>query len=125
LIHIATCHRGQDNTYLAILVKQDNLAKLLSNPASIASEPKPTRSAAMLSLLEATEQRIAEMLIQTKSMRENGKKNPASSPQEPKIIKMPTDNVSVDYGEKPKEKGFIPWRKHHRIESAYAKNVCD
>jgi hypothetical protein len=118
-IHIATC-RGHDGAYLAFLVKQDNLAKALSNPNSLASEPKTTRSAAMLSLLEATEQRIAEMLIRSNSMRENGKKN---TTPEPKIIRMPTENVSIDYGEKPKDKGLLPWRKHIRVESAYARNV--
>jgi hypothetical protein len=83
----------------------------------------------MLSLLEATEQRIAEMLMRGKTMRDsssnNDKKisNSASTP-DPKIIRMPTnDNVSIDYGEKPKEKGFMPWRKHSRVESSYARNV--
>jgi hypothetical protein len=78
----------------------------------------------MLSLLEATEQRIAEMLIKGNSMRESTKKN-SVSPQEPKIIRMPTDSVTVDYGEKPKDKGFMQWRKQSRTESAYARNVCN
>lgn len=123
-IHIATC-RGNDGAYLAFLVKQDNLAKALSNPSSLASEPKSTRSAALLGLLEATEQRIAEMLIKTNTMRTSSRKDSVSV-REPKVIRMPTDNDSVDYGEKPKaEKGFMPWRKHTRVESSYARNVCD
>ena len=84
-----------------------------------------TRSAALLSLLEATEQRIAEMLIKTNTMRTSSRKDSVSV-REPKVIRMPTDNDSVDYGEKPKgEKGFMPWRKHTRVESSYARNVCD
>lgn len=122
-MHIATC-RGHDGAYLAFLVKQDNLAKALSNPSSLASEPKTTRSAAMLSLLEATEQRIAELLIKSNSIRQPIKKNPVPAP-EPKVIPMPTDNVSIDYGEKPKEKGFMPWKKYGRVESAYARNACN
>lgn len=110
LMHIATCH-GRDGAYLAFLVKQDNLAKAISDPGSLASEPKPTRSAAMLSLLEATEQRIADLLIRNNSMREPTKKNPP----EPKEIQMQTEKIAIDYGEKPKEKGFMLWRKQNRV----------
>jgi site-specific recombinase XerD len=122
LVHIATC-RGNDGLYLAFLVKQDNIAKALSNPSPVSSEPKTTRSAAMLSLLEATEQRIAEALIRSNSMRENGKKS-SVAPPEPKVVRVPlAENASIDYGEKPKDKGFMPWRKSSRMESAYARNM--
>ena len=82
----------------------------------------------MMSLLEATEQRIADTLInKTNTMRANSRKDKDT---EPKIIRMPTENSSintvVDYGEKPKlDKGFMPWRKYAKVESAYARNVCD
>ena len=123
LIHIATC-RGNDGAYSAFLVKQDHLAKALLNSSSLASEPKSTRSAAMLSLLEATEQRITDILIKSNSMRENsGKKSAPVTPiPDAKIICTPnTDKIPIDYGEKPKDKGFMSWKKHPRVESAYAR----
>jgi hypothetical protein len=104
---------------------------LTSAKLTLTSEPKLTRSAAMLGLLEATEQRIAEVVWMQKTIARDSsdgniaKKvpNPASSP-EPKVIRMPTnDNVSIDYGEKPKEKSFMPWRKASRVESSYARNI--
>lgn len=128
-MHIATC-RGQDGLYVAFLVKQNNVAKALTSASPLGSEPKTTRSAAMLSLLEATEQKIAEVLISKKPTARDSsdgninKKipNPAASP-EPKVIRVPTnDSLSIDYGEKPKEKGF-PWRKISRVESSYARNI--
>ncbi len=81
----------------------------------------------MLSLLEATEQRIHEMLVKSSTTRENhGKKssNTVSIPDS-KSIRTPTnEEVSIDYGEKPKEKSFMsPFKKHMRVESAYARKV--
>ncbi|ERF71349.1 hypothetical protein EPUS_03504 [Endocarpon pusillum Z07020] len=126
LYHITTS-RGPDGTYIAFLSKQDNVAKALLNPSLLASEPRSSRNAAMLSLLEATEQRIHEMLVKSNPMRDNhGKKssNTVSTP-DTKVTRTPTsDEVSIDYGEKPKEKGF-PWKKHIRVESAYARKVCN
>lgn len=114
LIHIATC-RGRDGAYLAFLVKQNNLVKALSDPSSLAGEPKATRSAAMLSLLEATEQRIADLLIKSNSMREPTKiPTEPKTPREPKVIHMPTEKIAIDYGEKPKEKGLMAWRIKNR-----------
>ena len=130
-MHIVTC-RGHDGAYLAFLVKQDNLAKALTNPNSLASEPKSTRSAALLSLLEATEQRIAELLIKSNHSQQHSqqltKKNPVSpqplpAPVEQKIVDYPTEKIPIDYGEKPKEKSFMSWKKHSRVESAYARQV--
>ncbi|KAF7513987.1 hypothetical protein GJ744_006601 [Endocarpon pusillum] len=123
LYHITTA-RGPDGAYMAFLSKQDNVAKVLSNPSSLSSEPRSSRSAAMLSLLEATEQRIHEVLVRSNPTRDNhGKKssNTVSTPDS-KVTRTPTsDEVSIDYGEKPKEKGSI-W-KHMRVESAYARKV--
>ena len=128
LYHITTT-RGPDGTYIAFLSKQDNVAKALSNPSPLSSEPRSSRSAAMLSLLEATEQRIHEMLVKSNPMRDNhGKKNSNTvSTPDSKVTRTPTnDEVSIDYGEKPKEKGFMtPWKKHMRVESAYARKVCN
>jgi hypothetical protein len=105
----------------------------------------------MLSLLEATESRITDILIRTNISREssNNKKHNSSSShlsngvaspttttttppvtkiESPKIIRMPTDastgNMSIDYGEKPKDKGIMSWKRYGRsVESAYAKSV--
>lgn len=126
LYHITTT-RGPDGTYIAFLSKQDNVAKALSNPSPLSSEPRSSRSAAMLSLLEATEQRIHEMLVKSNPMRENHSKKSSNTVSTPdsKVTRMSTsDEVSIDYGEKPKEKGFIPpWKKHMRVESAYARKA--
>ena len=110
---------------MALIVKQDHLAKALTNPQSLSGEPKPTRSAAMLSLLEATEQRIGETLIKTNNCRTNGTGNKkkhnskngsdigvtrngsAPASPEPRIIPMPNgdrtpvDAASVTSTEKP------------------------
>src|SRR3984885_3071200 len=61
-VHIATC-RATDNTFMAFLVLHGHFLKMVWNPNLLAGDPKQTRAAAMLSLLESTEDRIREMLL--------------------------------------------------------------
>jgi hypothetical protein len=48
---------------MAFLVLHGHLLKTVWNPHLLAGDPKQTRAAAMLSLLESTEDRIREMLL--------------------------------------------------------------
>lgn len=131
-IHIATS-RSPEGNFLAFLVKQHDLAKALSTTTALCSEPRPTRNAAMLSLLEATESRITERLRETINKNSQASNNSATisssnimttlttamRPESQQVTRMPTDassinNRSVDYGEKPKDKSFITWRKPGR-----------
>jgi hypothetical protein len=52
-----------DNTFVAFLVLRGHLLKTVWNPNLLAGDPKQTRAAAILSLLESTEDRIQEMLL--------------------------------------------------------------
>ena len=136
-IHIATC-RGTDNTFMAFLVMHGNLLKTVWNPNLLAGDAKPTRAAAMLSLLESTEDRIREMLMKNNNRlaRKNDKDNkqrPKTSPSKGERGRsMPprsdsgslSENGSLDYSVRPKEKerSFFPWRRTSaaiRSESAY------
>ena len=125
-VHIATC-RGTDNTFMAFLVMHGNLLKTVWNPDLLAGDAKPTRAAAMLSLLESTEDRIREMVLKNnnkvakKNDRDN-KQRPKTSPtKEQRGRSMPprsdsgsfSENGSLNYGIRPKEKekSFLPWRR--------------
>jgi len=73
-VHIATC-RGTDNTFMAFLVMHGNLLKTVWNPNLLAGDARPTRAAAMLSLLEATEDRIRDMLLKSNFSKPSSKKS--------------------------------------------------
>lgn len=73
-VHIATC-RGTDNTFMAFLVMHGNLLKTVWNPNLLAGDARPTRAAAMLSLLEATEDRIRDMLLKSNFSKSSSKKS--------------------------------------------------
>jgi hypothetical protein len=135
-VHIATC-RGTDNTFMAFLVMHGNLLKTVWNPNLLAGDAKQTRSAAMLSLLESTEDRIRELLVKNnkpgkKTQRENKRGQNILSPKGERGRSMPppsdagslSENGSLDYSIKPKEKekSFLPWRRTSaavRSESVY------
>ena len=128
-VHIATC-RGTDNTFMAFLVMHGNLLKTVWNPNLLAGDAKPTRAAAMLSLLESTEDKIRDMLMKhnnktaKKNDKDTNKQRPkTSSPtKEERGRSMPparsdsgsfSTNESLDYSIRPKEKerSFLPWRR--------------
>ena len=136
-VHIATC-RGTDNTFMAFLVMHGNLLKTVWNPNLLAGDAKPTRAAAMLSLLESTEDKIRDMLV--KNNNKTAKKNDKDNKQRPKTSStkeergrsMPprsdsgsfSEHSSLDYSIRPKEKerSFLPWRRTSaaiRSESVY------
>ena len=79
-----------------------------------------------MSLLETTEDRIRDMLLKNNS-KQDAKRQSAqnlSTAKEKKIIPLSKDeNMSVDYGEKPKEKGFLGWRKSYKTESLYSSST--
>jgi hypothetical protein len=111
---------------MAFLVMHGNLLKTVWNPNLLAGDAKQTRAAAMSSLLEATEDRIREMLLKSKKP---GKKTAKENKQEQKNFSLkrergrsmppPSDagslseNGSLDYSIRPKEKekSFLPWRR--------------
>ena len=134
-VHIATC-RAIDGSFMAFLVMHGNLVKTIWNPNLLAGEARTTRSAALLSLLEGTEDRIRDMLLKNSDKHAEKKTHRSSttnstkasetssiSSKKERIIPMPgcetEQQVGVDYGEKPKDKGFLPWRKSIKSESIY------
>ena len=123
LINIATA-RGNDGFYMAFLVKQNDIAKALSdNSRPIASDPRSTRAGAMMSLLEATEKQVYETLFQ-KSSRNNSKKS--LSREDPNIVMPGGDRAPSDYGERPKERdrsSLNIWRSKPREKPYYNKNL--
>ena len=121
-INIATC-RGPDGSYLAFIVGRGGLMTALSNPEALASEPRQSRSAALASLLEATEERIKSMMWRSSSKETpTVKKGVQSLPVLPPKELPETTAPIRDYGEKPKEKSF--WKKHtNKLDSHYAMHV--
>ena len=105
---------------MAFLVMHGNLLKTVWNPNLLAGDARQTRAAAMLSLLEATEDRIREMLLksngravkkgESKDSKQSSKKNENNA----KTADSDSEHTSLDYSVKPNEKkdrGFMPWRK--------------
>jgi len=133
-VHIATC-RSLDGTYMAFLVMHGNLLKTVWNPNLLAGDARQTRSAAMLSLLDATEDRIREMLLKSNGravkkgeLKENNKQSrKAESNSNAKTADSDSEHTSLNYDVKPnekKERGFMPWRKSansFRSDSNYAR----
>jgi hypothetical protein len=118
-VHISTC-RSLDGTFMAFLVMHGNLLKTVWNPNLLAGDARQTRAAAMLSLLEATEDRIREMLLKSNGravkkgeLKENKQSKKAEN-NNAKTADSDSERTSLDYGVKPtdkKERGFMPWRK--------------
>ena len=125
---------------MAFLVVHGNLIKAIRNPDLVAGEGRPTRSAALRSLLEASEDRIRDMLLKSHgkdtAKEVDGSDERTSSRQtvgqilhdekrrESKDVAAPmtetaSDKCRVDYSIRPKEKSFMPWRKSARSESRY------
>lgn len=107
---------------MAFIVSRAGLVSALSSPNSLCSEPRHSRSAALQSLLEATEDRIREVVWRTTSGKEPPKRCvPPPQLPNPPPKELPENSVVVDYSEKPvmKEKNF--WRKH--ISNTYAPHV--
>lgn len=114
-----------------------NLLKTVWNPNLLAGDAKRTRAAAMLSLLESTEDRIRDMLLKNnksgrKAIKENRQEQKLSPTKWQRRRSMPppsdacslSENGSLDYSVKPKEKekSFLPWRRSFaapRSDSAY------
>ena len=111
---------------MAFLVMHGNLLKTVWNPNLLAGDAKKTRAAAMLSLLESTEDRIREMLLKNnkpgkKTAKENKQEQKTSSFKSERGRSMPprsdsgslSENGSLDYNTRPKEKekSFLPWRR--------------
>ena len=118
-VHIATC-RSLDGTYMAFLVMHGNLLKTVWNPNLLAGDARQTRAAAMLSLLEATEDRIREMLLKSngravrKGELKDNKPSSKKNGDNTRTADSDSEHTSLDYGIKPnekKERGFMPWRK--------------
>ncbi|KAL9115017.1 MAG: hypothetical protein Q9227_001261 [Pyrenula ochraceoflavens] len=125
-INIATC-RGPDGSYLAFIVARGGLVSALSNPNALSSEPRQSRSAALMSLLEATEECIKNLVWKNTGkempqVKRTSHQAPLAPPKE-----LPETTIPIiDYSEKPpKEKSF--WRKHashsSKMESAYATHI--
>jgi hypothetical protein len=111
---------------MAFLVMHGNLLKTVWNPNLLAGDAKKTRAAAMLSLLESTEDRIREMLLKNnkpgkKTAKENKQEQKTSPFKSERGRSMPprsdsgsrSENGSLDYSTRPKEKekSFLPWRR--------------
>jgi hypothetical protein len=122
---------------MAFLVMHGNLLKTVWNPNLLAGDAKRTRAAAMLSLLESTEDRIRDMLLKnnksgkkaTKETRQqqkfsSAKKERGRSMPPPSDVGSLSENGSLDYSIRPKEKekSFLPWRRTSttpKSDSAY------
>jgi len=111
---------------MAFLVLHGHLLKTVWNPNLLAGDPKQTRAAAMLSLLESTEDRIREMLLKNsktgkKTAKDNKHGQNNSSQKGERGRSMPprsdsgifSEKGSLDYSIRPKEKerSFLPWRR--------------
>ena len=124
---------------MAFLVLYAHLLKTVWNPNLLAGDPKQTRTAAMLSLLESTEDKIREMLLKNgklgkKTAKDNKHCYKNSSQKGERGRSMPprsdsgtfSEKGSLDYSIRPKEKerSFLPWRKTFAVtksESVYMK----
>jgi hypothetical protein len=122
---------------MAFLVLHGHLLKTIWNPNLLAGDPKQTRTAAMLSLLESTEDRIREMLLKNgkigkKIVKDNKGCHKNSSQKGERGRNMPprsdsgtfSGKGSLDYSIRPKEKerSFLPWRRTSAVtksESVY------
>jgi hypothetical protein len=111
---------------MAFLVLHGHLLKTVWNPNLLAGDPKQTRAAAMLSLLQSTEDRIREMLLKNsktgkKTAKDNKHGQNNSSQKGERGRSMPpwsdfgifSEKRSLDYSIRPREKerGFLPWRR--------------
>jgi len=111
---------------MAFLVLHGHLLKTVWNPNLLAGDPKQTRAAATLSLLESTEDRIREMLLKNsktgkKTAKDNKHGQNNSSQKGERGRSMPprsdsgifSEKGSPDYSIRPKEKerSFFPWRR--------------
>jgi hypothetical protein len=122
---------------MAFLVLHAHLLKTVWNPNLLAGDPKQTRTAAMLSLLESTEDKIREMLLKNgkiskKIAKDNKHCHKNSSPKGERGRNIPprsdtgtfSEKESLDYSIRPKEKerSFFPWRRTSAVtksESVY------
>jgi hypothetical protein len=105
---------------MAFLVLHGHLLKTVWNPNLLAGDPKQTRVAAMLSLLQSTEDRIREMLLKNsktgkKIAKDNkhGQNNSSQKGERGSDSGISSEKESLDYSIRPKEKerGFLPWRR--------------
>lgn len=105
---------------LRMFTSQRAAVKTVWNPNLLAGDARQTRAAAMLSLLEATEDGTREMLLKSNGRTvKNGELKESKQSKEAennnaKTADSDSEHTSLDYGVKPtdkKERGFMPWRK--------------
>ena len=136
-VHIATCC-SIDGAYMAFVVLHAKMMKKgVWNPNLLAGDPRPTRSSALVSLLEASEDRIRELLVKRNGDKQFKRKplgntTPNTSPNRVTGYGTPpgdsgSENMSLDYSVKPQEpqKSFLPWKRKPvivRSDSLYTRN---